>query len=71
MMKWIQREAECPRCEGRALRRSRRKGWVEWVLHKIFDVEPYHCRNCRHRFLRVRLAGVPERQKSDGDARAA
>jgi hypothetical protein len=70
-MKWIQRAAVCPRCEGRALRRSRRRGWVERLLHDMFQVEPYHCHNCRHRFLRIRLAGVPERSQPQGDARAA
>jgi hypothetical protein len=70
-VKWIQRRAECPRCEGRALRRSRRRGWVERLLHQMFDVEPYHCHNCRHRFLRVRLPEVPERTQPEGQGSAA
>lgn len=46
----------CPRCGGRDIRRSRRRGFWEHLLSKA-GFFPYSCRSCRNRFIRHQ-AGV-------------
>jgi hypothetical protein len=42
---------ECPECEGRLVRRSTRRGFVERFLYPLFLVWPYRCDDCDVRFL--------------------
>jgi hypothetical protein len=45
----------CPNCGGKEVRRSRRKGLGEAILHLVLFVSPFRCRECYERFFRLRL----------------
>jgi hypothetical protein len=45
----------CPKCGGKQIRRSRRNGIGETLLHLLFFTSPYRCRVCYKRFFRLRL----------------
>ena len=45
----------CPRCGGREVRRSRKRGLVEQLVSRILSIHPYRCEECDHRHYRVRL----------------
>src|ERR1700687_1048808 len=36
----------CPWCGSRTLSRVRRKGFIDWVLTRIFGLRPYECDDC-------------------------
>ena len=46
----------CPNCASGAIHRSRRKGFLEQILHSMFFVSPYRCGACDQRYFRWRLA---------------
>jgi hypothetical protein len=45
----------CPNCGGKEVRRSRRKGAGESLMHLLLFVSPFRCRECYERFFRLRL----------------
>jgi hypothetical protein len=45
----------CPNCGGKQIRRSRRAGIGETLLHLLFFTSPFRCRECYQRFFRPRL----------------
>lgn len=45
----------CPDCGGSNIRKSRRKGPVEFVLRWIFNISPYRCMSCNRRYYRFRF----------------
>jgi hypothetical protein len=51
----------CPHCEGRELRRSRRRGFFERYLLSSLGLFPYRCDYCRERFYARR------RKSADGE----
>ncbi len=42
--------SECPVCESTAVRRSRRKGYIERICLRLAFVWPYRCKSCDSRF---------------------
>jgi hypothetical protein len=46
----------CPYCESRNIRRSRREGLVEFVIHWVFFLSPYRCRECYRRYFGLRFS---------------
>jgi hypothetical protein len=40
----------CPQCEGSAIRRTTRRGFVEQVFLRLTLVWPYRCDDCDTRF---------------------
>ena len=46
----------CPRCGGRATRRSHRKGLIELIAYYALFLSPYRCSDCDHRFFRSRFS---------------
>lgn len=42
--------SECPVCESKSVRRSRRKGFVERIWFRLAFVWPYRCKDCNSRF---------------------
>jgi transposase-like protein len=52
MQLWFaKRMKECPRCQSSQVRRSRRRGFQERVVHRLLFVWPYQCRECNIRFI--------------------
>jgi hypothetical protein len=45
----------CPQCASASIRRSRRNGLLERVLHNVLFVSPYRCNACDKRYYRLRL----------------
>ena len=45
----------CPNCGSRQIRRSRREGIGEALLHLLLFTSPFRCRECYLRFFRLRL----------------
>jgi hypothetical protein len=45
----------CPNCGAKKVRRSRRRGLGEALLHVLFFVSPFRCGECYERFFRFRL----------------
>lgn len=39
-------------CGTASIRRSRRKGLLEFPLHQLFSISPYRCRVCHERYYR-------------------
>ncbi len=52
---WKKRSVHCPNCQGEKVRRSRRKGIGESLLHRLLFMSPYRCLDCHERFFRNRL----------------
>jgi len=50
------KSAVCPSCGSGKIYRSRRKGFVEFVLGWLFFIRPYRCESCDERFFRLRLS---------------
>ena len=50
------KSANCPNCESASIRRSRRNGPVEYVLHTLLFISPYRCRDCDTRYFRFRFS---------------
>jgi ribosomal protein L37AE/L43A len=42
--------ALCPRCERKAVRRSKRRGVIESTLLSLIRVRPFRCMDCDRRF---------------------
>jgi len=47
---FAKRICECPVCESSAIRRSKRKGFVERIWFRLAFVWPYRCNDCDARF---------------------
>ena len=43
----------CPRCESRAVARSRVRGFVRATAKRLLGIRPYRCLDCWHRFMAV------------------
>jgi len=50
----LRRPSRCPNCGSTSIRRSRRKGLLEFLLHRLFSINPYRCRVCYERYFRLR-----------------
>ena len=46
------RSPVCPSCGTSSIRRSRRKGLLEFLLHQLLSISPYRCRVCDERYYR-------------------
>lgn len=49
----------CPNCESPNIRRSRREGPFEFLLHWLFLLSPYRCRDCYQRYFGFRFSHPP------------
>ena len=55
-MKFVFSPRECPYCAGTNIRRSHREGSLEFLLHWLFFLSPYRCRECYQRYFAFRFA---------------
>gem|GEM_PF-3187852 len=46
----MDRALKCPNCNGLVMRRSKRRGRLEWLL-SVLQMYPYRCEICHRRFL--------------------
>jgi len=46
----------CPYCASTNIRRSRREGSIEFLLHWIVFLRPFRCRECYQRYFGFRFA---------------
>jgi hypothetical protein len=53
-MEYIGKSHVCPNCQSTSCRRSRRSGAVEFLLHYLFFITPYRCKDCDQRYFRRR-----------------
>jgi DNA-directed RNA polymerase subunit RPC12/RpoP len=53
----------CPNCGSHAIFKSRRKGFLENVLNKIFFISPFRCGACDLRFFLPRRLTPPHANK--------
>ena len=53
----------CPNCASAVTHRSRRKGFLEQILHTVFFVSPFRCEACYERYFRVRFLIRPSAHK--------
>ncbi len=53
-MFFLAKSAGCPSCGSASIRRSRRKGLLEFLLHHLLRIDPYRCRACYERYFRLR-----------------
>jgi hypothetical protein len=44
----------CPRCHGKSVHRSHRRGAVERVVCALLLISPFRCDDCDHRYFRFR-----------------
>jgi predicted Zn-ribbon and HTH transcriptional regulator len=49
-------QKQCPKCQGRRVARSRRRGPCEWLLRAI-RLFPFRCDICGHRFMHLTWSG--------------
>jgi len=42
--------AACVKCHSREIRRSRRRGVIEFALKRLFRIVPWRCECCQRRF---------------------
>jgi hypothetical protein len=49
----LTRSNSCTSCRSTSIRRSRRRGPVDFLLHFLLRVNPYRCEACDKRFYRV------------------
>lgn len=66
---FAKRISECPVCESKSVRRSRRKGFVERVWFRLAFVWPYRCKDCNSRFWGFQRL-YPDSQNNSGFAMA-
>src|ERR1700726_427130 len=45
----------CPKCEGKDVRRSPRRGFFELILLSSISVRPFRCQGCAARFYGLKL----------------
>jgi transposase-like protein len=45
----------CPRCRSGDIRRSRRRGLLEWLILRLLLVRPFRCAVCDRRFYAFTL----------------
>jgi transposase-like protein len=62
-MSILRKSSVCPRCASPAIRRSRRKGLLEHVLHSALFISPYRCGSCDERYFRLRLSSLRENRE--------
>jgi transposase-like protein len=62
-MSILSRSSVCPNCASAATHRSRRKGYLEQILHTVFFVSPFRCADCYERYFRVRFLTRPSAHK--------
>jgi hypothetical protein len=55
VLPWNSQHPGCPNCGNSNIHRSRRNGPVEFILHWVFFITPYRCRECDVRHFRFRL----------------
>jgi hypothetical protein len=48
----------CPLCNNERIRRSKRRGFVERVPLTLLFSKPFHCGDCKHRFVRWPTVGA-------------
>jgi hypothetical protein len=48
---------QCPKCEGKDVRRSPRRGFFELILLSSISVRPFRCQGCAARFYGLKLNG--------------
>jgi hypothetical protein len=58
-MSMLNKSSLCPNCASAAIRRSRRKGFLEQMLHAVLFISPYRCSACDKRYFRFRLPVHP------------
>lgn len=46
----------CPTCGSREVSRSRRKGWLEWIMPPLLVLRPFRCYTCMRRYWGFWLA---------------
>jgi hypothetical protein len=46
----------CPECRGNAVRRSHKRSATERIVYALFQIGPYRCEECGHRYFRFRSA---------------
>jgi len=49
----------CPYCASSNIRRSRREGPIEFLLHWLIFLSPFRCRDCYQRYFGFRFAHGP------------
>jgi len=49
----------CPYCASTNIRRSRREGAIEFLLHWVVLLSPFRCRECYQRYFGFRFAQAP------------
>jgi hypothetical protein len=50
---------QCPKCAGKDVRRSPRRGFFELILLSSISVRPFRCQGCAARFYGLKLNGGP------------
>jgi hypothetical protein len=50
---------KCPVCRSEHIRRSRRRGLLEFVLMAVVFFRPFLCLRCNHRFFRWSMRSNP------------
>jgi len=61
----------CPSCGSTSIHRSRRKDFVETILHYILFMSPYRCDECYERHFRFRLAKHAQRPSAQSPRHAS
>jgi hypothetical protein len=51
----------CRQCNSERIRRSKRRGFVERVPLTLLFLRPFHCGDCKHRFVRLPMVGARAR----------
>jgi transposase-like protein len=54
-MSILNKSSLCPQCASASIRRSRKSGILEQVLHSVLFISPYRCNACDKRYYRLRL----------------
>jgi len=54
-MNSLMENPRCPKCEGKDVRRSPRRGFFELILLSSISVRPFRCQGCANRFYGLKL----------------
>jgi transposase-like protein len=54
-MSILNKSSLCPQCASASIRRSRKNGLLERILHSALFISPYRCKSCDKRYFRLRL----------------